>query len=343
MNQVQGVILAGDIYDRAIPAGEAVMVFNDFLTALSEKEIAVYMISGNHDSPERISYGENLLARQNVAIGGVYRGELPVFETEDEYGRVEIVLLPFIRPAQAEEKTSNAAVEKLLKGYWDKAGKKDKKRRVLVAHYFVTDQGKEPELSDSETTIHVGGIDNVDASLFDGFDYVALGHIHKPQQIGSRPVCYAGSPLKYSFGEVNQTKSVLLVTLNETGLDKVERIPLQPLHEMRRVEGTLKEIMENAVREGKEREDYIQAILTDKEELIDPIGTLRSVYPSLMQILRKEGKEETAPFEEKGMMMKRKNALALFEDFYMLVRGEELTEEKKAIIEKVVRELEDSL
>lgn len=343
-NQVDGIILAGDIYDRAIPPAEAVMVFDDFLTKLSEKGIAVYMISGNHDSPERISFGENLLARQGVAIGGVYREELPIFRAEDAYGTVEIVLLPFIRPSQAEERTSGAAVEKIIRNYWQKEKTQtgQKKRRVLVTHYFVTDAGREPELSDSETTIHVGGLDNVEASLFDGFDYVALGHIHKPQQIHTKPVYYAGSPLKYSFSEVNQVKSVQILLLDGEGLCGVQQFPLRPLHEMRKVEGTLQEIMQNALGEAESRNDYIQAILTDREELIDPIGTLRSVYPAVMQIVRKE-REEKAAMKMEGIVVKKKEPAALFEEFYMLVRGEELTEEKRKIMEETVRRVEESL
>ncbi|MGN1180197.1 MAG: exonuclease SbcCD subunit D [Suilimivivens sp.] len=345
INRVDGIILAGDIYDRAIPTGEAVMVFNDFLTQLSQTGITVYMISGNHDSPERISYGESLLAEQKVAIAGVFRGEVSIFRPEDEYGTVEIVMLPFIRPSLAEEKTSEAAVGKILRNYWDK-NKTDtdkKKRHVLVTHYFVTDAGTEPELSDSETTIHVGGIDNVDASLFEGFDYVALGHIHKPQQIGDKPVYYAGSPLKYSFSEVNQTKSVLLLKLDGAGLLSVKKIPLRPLHEMRKVEGTLKEIMKNAVRETEGRQDYIQAVITDREELIDPIGTLRSIYPSVMQIVRKERGENITSSAVENIMVRQKEPVSLFEEFYHLVRGEELTKEKKELLETVVREVEGTL
>lgn len=342
--RADGMILAGDIYDRAIPTGEAVMVFNDFLTDLAEKGIAVYMISGNHDSPERISFGESLLARQKVAIGGIYREKLPVFQAEDEYGTVEIVLLPFLRPAQVEAKSSGMAVEKVIRKYWEEeTAKADVKiRRVLVTHYFVTDGGKEPELSDSETTIHVGGLDNVEASLFDGFDYVALGHIHKPQQIGAGPVYYAGSPLKYSFSEVNQTKSVVILSLGEDGLEGVERVPLHPLREMRKVEGTLKEIMEKGLKEGEGSRDYIQAVLTDREELIDPIGTLRSVYPAVMQIVRKE-REAAVTVKADGIMVRKKEPAALFDEFYQLVRGEALTEEKKKVMEEIIRKAEGTL
>lgn len=343
-NQADGIILAGDIYDRAIPAGEAVAVFNDFLTALSEKGIAVCMISGNHDSPERISYGEKLLARQKIGIGGIFRGELSVFDLTDRYGTVEIVLFPFIRPSMAEERTSQAAVEKLLKNYWEteRKAKTTGKRRILATHFFVTDAGREPELSDSETTIHVGGLDNVDASLFDGFDYVALGHIHKPQQIGNKPVYYAGSPLKYSFSEINQVKGVLLLTLDEKGLSGVEKIPLRPLHEMRKVEGTLKEIMERAGEEAG-REDYIQAVLTDQEELIDPMGTLRSVYPSIMQIVRKDKEREASLYVKSRIAVEQKDPVSLFGEFYREVRGEEITPKKQELIDEVIRETEGSV
>lgn len=341
-NKVDGILLAGDIYDRAIPPAEAVTVFDSFLTELAEKGIAVFMVSGNHDSPERISFGEKLLAHQNIAISGVYKGELAVFSLQDEYGIVEIALLPFIRPSWVEERTFEAAVGKILKEYREKEQKDVKKRRVLVTHYFVTDGGKEPELSDSETTIHVGGLDNVEASLFDGFDYVALGHIHKPQQIGQRPVYYAGSPLKYSFSEVNQTKSVQILSLNGEGLESVHKYPLRPLHEMRKVEGTLAEVMEKAVKETGGRQDYIQAVLTDAEELIDPIGTLRSVYPGIMQIVRKK-KEDEAEQKMKGITGEKREPADLFEEFYLLVRGEELTEEKRKLIEETVRRAEESV
>ncbi len=338
--KVDGILLAGDIYDRAIPAGEAVLLLDDFLTRLSGAGINVYLISGNHDSAERISFGEKLLAGEGIGIGSVYRGYLPVFSMEDEWGSVEIVLLPFLKPAQADAVTSMETVQKLLGAYWEKENETaSEKRRVLVTHYFVTDGGKEPELSDSETTVHIGGLDQVEASLFAGFDYVALGHIHKPQKIGEKPVYYAGAPLQYSFGEVNQTKSVLLVELLEKGRLQVEACPLLPLRKMRKVKGSLVEIMERATTEGFAREDYIQAILTDKEELIDPIGTLRSVYPNIMQIVREE-KETEAVFDKSSLVIQKKNPLALFEDFYQLVREEEMSEEEKKIIMQVVKRAE---
>lgn len=335
-NQVDGILLSGDIYDRAIPPGEAVMVFDAFLTELTESGISVYLISGNHDSPERISFGEKLLSGQGVGIGGVYRGELPVFQKKDAWGTVEIVLLPFLKPAQTGERTTHEAVKKVLSGYWEKQaedGKQEKKRRVLVTHYFVTDGGREPELSDSETTIHVGGLDNVDASLFQGFDYVALGHIHKPQQIGEKPIWYAGSPLKYSFGEVKQEKSVLLLEIGEKGLSQVKKLPLRPVREMRQIKGSLEELL----LAGGKTLDYIQAVLTDKEELIDPIGTLRSVYPNIMQILREEKREKEALAVSGSMKTGRKEPVLLFEEFYRLVKEEALSDEERELLLEVIK------
>ena len=198
------------------------------------------------------------------------------------------------------------------------------------------------ELSDSETTVHVGGLDNVDASVFAGFDYTALGHIHKPQQVGGHPIWYAGSPLKYSFGETGQDKCALLVTLGAEGLSEVKPILLRPMREMRKVSGSLKELLDQG--SGERREDYIQAILSDQGELIDPIGTLRSVYPNIMQILRKtkeqEGEREAFETSVSRQLLKKRDGLSLFEDFYREVRGEELTLEEKEFMGNLVKELE---
>jgi len=342
---VDGVLLAGDIYDRAIPSGEAVLLLDDFLTTLAQKGIWVFLISGNHDSSERLSFGGQILARQKIAIGSIYRGELDTYLLEGEKEKVEIVLLPYVKPAYADAKNCNEAVENILNRYAEQKSLTDSQknesdkpvRRILMTHYFVTDAGKEPELSDSESTIHVGGLDNVEVSLFEAFDYVALGHIHKPQQIGNRNVYYAGTPLKYSFGEVNQQKSVRYLELN--GRDEVitETIPLRPVREMRKVRGSLKEIMERAVWDDACREDYIQAVLTDRNELIDPIGTLRSVYPNVMQIVReKEGMAESRP--QTDILIKEKEPLALFEEFYEMIYEEKLSENERIVVQSVMKE-----
>ena len=347
-NQVDAVVIAGDINDRSIPPAEAVTLFDSFLNELSQAEIQVIMISGNHDSPERICFGQELLGKQGVHIAGVSKDTLKKVIFSEPKCKTEFVLLPFCKPAQMDVRTSEEAVRLLLADYWkeqksiaEEIASKIPVRHVLVTHFFVTDGGKEPELSDSETTIHVGGLDNVDASVFHGFDYVALGHIHKPQQIGEHPMWYAGSPLKYSFGESGQTKSALLVTIDETGLREVEALPLWPLREMRKLKGSLREILEGVFECGQQ--DYLQAILTDQGELIDPIGTIRSKYPNVMQIVREEkGRDVTESAEIKSRVTaKKKGAMELFEAFYEEVRGEVLSEERKRIMTDMIKELEE--
>lgn len=352
VNKVNALVIAGDIYDRSIPPAEAVTVFDAFLTELVKQKIQIILISGNHDSPERISFGENLFYKQGVHIAGVQKGQLTRVVLKESGSETEFVLLPFCKPATLGTRTSQEAVSILLQKYWQeeceestnkKKTENNKRNRVLVTHFFVTDAGREPELSDSETTIHIGGLDNVDASVFEGFDYVALGHIHKPQQIGSHPIWYAGSPLKYSFGEVQQSKSALLVTLSEVSETEVKKLELRPLREIRKIRGTIKELLDAAPL-GEERWDYIQAILTDEGELIDPIGTLRGVYPNVMQIVREEANKcktaENADISQSRILAEKRDTMALFEAFYKSVREEEISEDGKKVIADIVKELE---
>ena len=339
-NKVDALVIAGDIYDRAIPPGEAVSLFDQFLTKLSDQEIQIIMISGNHDSPERISFGEHLLCARGVHIAGVWNRQAK----RVLLGDTEFVLLPFFKPVREEETDSNSAVARALERYWQQEQEESlEKQRVLITHFFVTDQGKEPALSESETTIHVGGLDNVEASLFDGFDYVALGHIHRCQQIGERPVWYSGSTLKYSFGECGQEKCALLVNLEEHRAE-VTRLPLHPAKEFRIIRGSLEELLRQG-QEDERRSDYLQAVLTDRGELIDPMGTLRSVYPNMMQILRAGEWEQEQRAEQKAdrMLARRKDPVALFEAFYEEVTGETLLAEVKKAVTDIIRELEDCL
>ena len=245
-------------------------------------------------------------------------------------------MMPFVRPAAAGAKNSGEAVAHMLSGDTEQKG-----RKVLVTHYFVTDKGREPELSDAETTVHVGGLDNVEASLFQGFDYVALGHIHKQQKIGQGEVYYAGSPLAYSFSEAGQEKSVNLVELGGNGETAVCRIPLKPLHGMRRIRGKLEELMRPEIVAAGDADDYIRAELTDEEELLDPIGTLRSVYPNIMQIVLVKNEEKENMVYTSRLEEKRKSIPELFQDFYEMIRGEKPNEERMEAVRAAARKAEE--
>ncbi len=377
--QVQAVVLAGDLYDRSVPPAEAVTLLDDFLTRLVQAGIPVIAVSGNHDSPERISFGEKILEKQGLYLAGVYEGSLRRVEISDGETRVCFVCLPFVRPAQVEETTSAGAVARILykEGLLaddisgqeqdkDTAQKQEKAaaqentaegpmtgsegmdvcevpmRQVLVTHYFVTgENGQAPQLADSETSVDVGGIDNIPADVFKAFDYVALGHIHRCQQVGEGPIWYAGAPMKYSFSETRDTKSVNIVELRGQDPVTVTRRYLTPIREMRCIKGQLRDLIrpETVGAEGVSSEDYIQATLTDREELIDPIGILRSVYPNVMQILSQRYEETGRDNYVSRLQGRRREPQELFGDFYEMLTGEKLSESQRELARDVAERL----
>lgn len=334
---VDAIVAAGDIYDRSIPSTEAVELLDEFLCRLAVLKIPLIMISGNHDSPERLGFAEKILEKQGVYIGGMVEEPLKKVIFEDDYGTVEFHLLPFVKPAVVGARTSGEAVGRLLKVAEPAMDKEN--RHVLVTHFFVTAGGKPPELSDSETSIFVGGIDDVEAGLFKSFDYVALGHIHKQQRVGEAFVYYCGTPMKYSFSEVNQTKGVQLVTLLEKGKVIVEQRVLVPLHDMRKIKGRLLDLINPQVVKEADSQDYIQVTLTDEEEIIDPIGTLRSVYPNVCQLIlaRREGHGGELEAVDMG---RSKTVLELYEEFYALLTGHEMDEPRREAVTTAIRQAE---
>lgn len=336
--KVDAVIIAGDVYDRSIPAVEAVSLLDEFLTELAEKEIMVLAISGNHDSGERLSFMSIVLEKQNIFISGNSVDRLQRIEWERNGEQVTFVLFPFVKPAEAGAKSSDEAVRLILEREGLCGENKEKNHKyVLVTHFFVTDAGRIPELSDSESPVHVGGIDNVEANAFSFFDYVALGHIHKPQKIGEREVYYAGTPLKYSFSEVLQEKSVVITEIGKEEI-KVKCVPLKPLRDMRKIRGSMEELMKPEIVALADANDYIQAVLTDKEELIDPIGTLRSVYPNIMQIVLEKNELKSNASGQRAIQISQKTTLELFEEFFELLRGEKMDELRREEVRKALEE-----
>ncbi len=356
--KIQAFIIAGDVYDRPIPSAEAVSVFHWFIQKLHETGVTILCISGNHDSPERLSFAHEILGEHGVYFAGTYEDKCMQVTLQDEHGPVVFTLMPFVKPALLQENSSQEAVEHMLHDTFEKkqmtnvseAERPENKRtldagrQLLVTHYFVTNAGRAPELSDSESHVAVGGLDNVDASVFAPFHYTALGHIHKPQNMykensKQNPVVYAGSPLAYSFSECTQEKSVVLVDLDKEGCSRIERIPLKPLHRMRKIKGQLEDLISPSLEEHLDQEDYLQVTLTNEEELIDPIGTLRSVYPNVMQLIFDKKEKESAGEFTAVETVSRKTPGELFEDFYSLIREKEMDEARKHVIEDIIKEL----
>lgn len=337
---VQVFIIAGDVYDRAIPTAEAVSVFDDFIEKLHATGVTILCISGNHDSPERLSFAQEILEKKGVHFEGVYKGRCKQVRITDEDGPVVFTLMPFVKPALLSVNTSDMAVRNMLA---DTPRQDEKERHVLITHYFVTNAGAQPELSDSESHVLVGGLDNVDCSLFAGFHYTALGHIHKPQRMDKDnslygPVVYAGSPLAYSFSECGQQKGIVYVELDGDGVARIENLPLTPLRKMRKLKGNLTNLTDPLVVAMEPCEDYLQITLTDNEELIDPIGTLRRVYPNVMQLLFEKREKETVGEFTVGSDMEDKPIAELFADFYELLRGQRPDEAREKVIKEVIEE-----
>ena len=340
-HSVDAVVLAGDIYDRSVPSTEAVTMLDEFLTELVNRKTPVIMISGNHDSPERVGFASQIMEAAGLHIGGTYNGELKKVTLAPKGGEPEVcfVCLPFIKPATVGVTNSAEVVRTVLEK--ERLDFSDGKRYVLITHYFVTgENGSQPELSDSEDSVYVGGIDNVPADLFAGFDYVALGHIHKPQHIGEGPVYYSGSGMKYSFSEACQTKSVNIVTVEEKGPVKVEKVPLKPYREMRCIKGKLEDLIQPEVvnAAGVQPDDYLQVTLTNKEELIDPMGTLRMVYPNVLQILIEKNYVTDEMQYESKVSVQGKSVPELFGEFYEMLTGSELTSEQKGLVSEVAEQ-----
>ena len=338
--QVDAILLAGDIYDRSVPNTEAVQLLEWFL--MEALRIApVFMISGNHDSAERLSFGAGLMEKSGLYIAG--GKDVKEVVLKDPHGAIAFHLLPFVKPAVVGTGSSEEAVAKQLIKLRDNWEAVD--RHVLLTHFFVCAGGKAPELSDSEQREYVGGLEQVDVSLFEGYDYVAMGHIHKPQCMKRGQAYYAGSPLCYSFSECNVTeafggKGVFIVGLDADGEVGIWRKPLHPKRNMRIVKGSLSDIIRQGNESVEGREDYIQAILTDKEELIDPIGSLRSVYPNTMQVvLEKRLIEGNTPLFH-GAESKAKSMEELFGAFYEALAGEAMDEVRSKLVQEIAAEVE---
>lgn len=336
-----GIILAGDIYDKQIPSAEAVQVFDEFITRLARRAIPVFIISGNHDSAERLAFGGRLLNSRGIYLSPVYDGSVTKIPLKDQYGTVWIHLLPFIRPSTVRHVFENEAdlvtdVQTAAETVIRHMEIDLKDRNILVAHQFVTGASR----CESED-VQVGGLDNIDAAVFTPFDYTALGHIHSPQNVGTDRVRYCGTPLKYSFSEVDQEKSITVVELEKKGTVRTSLLPLKPLRDMRKLRGTYLELTDRSFYRDMNREDYIQVTLTDEDDVPDGLQKLRVIYPNIMQLLYDNQRTKTIQEVDAAQAVEKKTEIELFYEFYELQNNQPMTKQQKDFAEQLIREIKE--
>lgn len=341
--KIDVILLCGDIYDKAIPTIEAIHLLDEFLEELSDLKVKVLMISGNHDSSERLSFGRNLFKRSNLYIASQFNQEIEKITIKEDGYNINFYMLPFVKPAYINHvlKIQTETYEECFKHLMEQVKINEDETNILLAHQFVTVGKNSPELSDSETS-SLGGIDNIDYRLFDAFDYVALGHIHKPQAMGREMVRYAGSILKYSFSEIYKDKQATILTISKNKQISLSHHLLKPLRDMREMECSLESLLKRKCEIGNE-EDYMHVILTDEEQILDAIGKVRMVYPNVMQISFKNRRHmmQYETIQMKENQIADQNPMELFEQFYKMQNHIDLDEKRAqmaiSIFEEVIR------
>lgn len=340
LNQILGIIddekpdavlVAGDVYDKSVPTTEAVELLDSFLYRLSKRDAEVFIISGNHDSSERLAFGSRLIDQSGIHISPVYRGEVTPFTVKG----VNIWLLPFIKPANVRpyfESEKINTYNDALKVAVDAMKIDTDQRNILVTHQFVTGSSR----TESED-ISVGGTDNIDAEVFADFDYVALGHIHRPQNCGSKKIRYCGTPLKYSFSEAKDEKSVTVGELSDDGTLSIRTVPLTPKHDMVEIKGAYEELTAKSYYDGTSlQEDYVHITLTDEEDIPDAVGKLRTIYHNLMKLDYDNQRTRAGGELLPEAQVETKSPLELFCDFYRTQNGQELTDEQQTYLQSMI-------
>lgn len=334
-----GVLIAGDVYDKSMPSAEAVQLFDSFLVSLLNRRLRAFIISGNHDSPERIAFGSKIMDASGIHLSPVYDGAVSPITLTDEHGAVNVYMLPFVKPAHVRRFYADEPIESYtdaLRVAVEKMQIDTKLRNVLVTHQFVTGATR----SESEET--VGGTDNVDAVVFDAFDYVALGHLHGAQACGTPKIRYSGTPLKYSFSEADDEKSVTVLTLFEKGKDvEIKTVALKPLRDLRKVKGTFAELTDpTRIEKDANRDDYVQITLTDEDDIPDAMARLQLVYKNALN-LRYDNTRTRAETElSDACDTDTKSALELFSEFFKARNGMEMSETQGAYVKQLIESVE---
>lgn len=333
------VIIAGDVYDKSVPTKDAVQLFDSFLVELVNLSQKVLVISGNHDSAERIAFGRKLMDERGVYMAPVYDGNVEPVQLEDEYGKVMFYMLPFIKPINV----SCCFPDETIKSYTDGVRcaidhmeVDEKNRNVMIAHQFVGGA----ERSDSEE-ISVGGLDNVAPAVFEKFDYTALGHIHGPQNAGSEKIRYSGTPLKYSFSEKGQQKSVTIVEMKEKGNQTITTVPLHPKRDLREIKGTYNELTLKSFYEQQNTEDFFRVVLTDEYDVPDALAKLRVIYPNIMKLEYDNTRTATVSNIDIDDNGKKKTEIEMFQDLYLMQNGVEMNQTQHDFVLKIFEELKE--
>ncbi len=335
--KAHAVMLCGDIYDKSVPSAEAVTLFDEFLSRLAQLQVKVYAISGNHDSPERLAFGNRLMEGAGIYMAPVYSGKIAPLQLSDEYGSVNFWLLPFIKPAHVKRFYPEDTIESYtdaVRVAVENMGIDTAQRNVLLTHQFVTGAAT----CESEE-ISVGGSDNVDASVFEGFDYVALGHIHGPQNIGSNRIRYCGTPLKYSFSEASHYKSVTVVDMGAKGELELHTVALTPLHDMRVIRGSFQEVTDKSFYAGTAADDYLQVILTDEEDVPEAIGKLRAIYPNIMKLTYDNTRTRTNRIIDGAEDVEQKTPLQLFAELYEQQNNQPMNQAQSSFVAALIESI----
>ena len=335
--QPEAVLISGDVYDKSVPSAEAVTLFDDFLCALAERKLRVLIISGNHDSAERLAFGGRLMEDKGICLSPVYDGSISPITMNDEYGSIHFWLLPFLKPVHVKRFYPQETIESYTDACRvaiENMNLDPNQRNVLLTHQFVTGSAT----CDSEE-ISVGGTDNVDASVFADFDYVALGHIHGPQDIGSERIRYCGTPLKYSFSESNHKKSITVVELGKKGTFRLETVPLIPKHDMRQIRGSYEEITARSFYQDTAVDDYLQITLTDEEDVPEAVSRLRVIYPNLMQLAYDNTRTRSAAVIDGALDVQKKSQLQLFGELYELQNGQPMNDVQRDFMQELIESI----
>ncbi len=336
-NKPDAVLIAGDVYDKSMPIVEAVQLLDRFLVWLNELGITVFIVSGNHDNAERVAFGAELLKNSRVHIVQSYNGKIAPVTLSDENGDINIWMLPYLKPSLVRRHFPDKDVvtySDAISAALSNANLDISARNVLIAHQFVTGA-----ITSESEEISVGGSENVDGSVFDGFDYVALGHIHRPQQICRETLRYCGTPLKYSFSEANHTKSVTVVDMHGKGEITITELPLAPLRDMREIRGSYNEIMDRNSYRGTNTEDYIHIVLTDEHDEPDAMAKLRNVYPNLMRLEYDNRRTQAASSLETVASTEKKTPSQLFGELFEMQNGQPMSEDQSKYVTNLFNEI----